>query len=427
MQEQEKRDLVVLHVHHGLREREADRDCRLVEEQASMYGLPFETIQIPPESYAGRENLQSRARDLRYAYFEETAERWNAQKIATGHQRDDHVETLLMQMFRGTGSLRGIRPVRDGRYIRPLIDVSREDLLSYAADRGVPYHEDSSNRNTRYLRNRIRKEMVPWIRAQINPSFDRSLTRLSAILQDEDDCLDRLAGRAFDRASRPPPASGVVALRRTVLEELEPALRRRVIRLAYARIRGSTFGLSYSRVQEICRCLDSGRSVLHRRFPLHGGIHLFLETRELLLSREDLWSCRPYQYPLAVGEFLRVPEARTGVYTRLVSCSQVDPETGRTADQTLLAWDPSAGEVLVRNFRPGDRFRPAGMGGEKKLKDFFIDQKITRSQRVRIPLLEIGGVIAWVAGQRMDERFRPLDRNRSCLHVRLVRDGDPDA
>ncbi len=420
VREREGIELVVAHLHHGLRGKEADRDFQFVEEQASLYGLAFEGYRIRPESYPGSANLQARARDLRYAFYEEVADRNGAGKIATGHQMDDLAETLLMQIFRGAGGFHGIAPVRSGRYIRPLLDVGREALLRYASSRGIQYLEDSSNQKRVYLRNRIRHDLVPWIREQINPSFERSLIHLACTLREEADCLDVLARRALDEALTKGSAQGVT-LRRQPLEQLERALRKRVIRLAYERIRGSTSGISYSRVQAICRCLDPGQGGSQRRFQLQGGIQLFIEYEEVLLSRDDLWESSPYRYPLSLDEVLPVPEAGVGIHARLVSRELATPEAMRDGDQAFLARGPGTREMVVRNFRPGDRFRPQGVGGEKKLKDFFIDHKLPRSRRSRIPLLEIDGVLAWVAGWRLDERFQFPEKDPTCLHVRIVR------
>ncbi len=419
--------LVVAHLHHGLRGEEADRDYRFVEEQASRYGFPFEGLRVRPDSYPGKANLQARARDLRYAFYEEAAERHGAQKIATGHHRDDQVETLLMQLFRGTGTFRGILPVRDGRYIRPLLELGRQGLLGYASSRGVPYVEDSTNRKRAYLRNRIRHDFTPWIRKEINPSFDRALTRLADILSDEADCMDALARRGLNQALKSVSPKGDVTLRRKHLEELEPALRKRVIRLAYERIHGSTSGLSFARVQEICRCMEPPAGGAQRRFHLQGGIHLFLEYEEVLLSRRDLWVCPLYRYPLSLDEVLAVPEAGAEIQARLVPRGPVTSEALQDRDQAFLAWGPGPREMAVRNVRPGDRFRPMGAGGGKKLKDFFIDRKVPRSVRSRIPLLEIDGVVAWVAGWRMDDRFRIPENAPDCLHIRIQWQGEPDS
>jgi tRNA(Ile)-lysidine synthase len=418
--EREALVLVVAHLHHGLRGEEADGDFRWVEEQVSRYGLPFVGYKMKPAAYPGRSNVQSRARDLRYAFYEEVAQSWKAQKIATGHHRDDQVETLIMQMFRGTGSLRGMQPVRGTKYIRPLIDLSRDEILHYAEGRGIGFCEDSSNRSNSYLRNRIRRELIPVVREHVNPSFERVLIQFSTIRRDEADCLDVLARRGLASARKPSVPPVEMRLDRKTLQELEPALRRRVIRFAYEEVQGSTAGLSFPRVQEICSCLEFPYGVGQRRFPLHGGVHLFLEYEEVLLSREDIWACRPYRYPLAVGEVLSVPEAGAEIHTRLVFREGAIPKVSCEDVSAWLDWDEIPHEVVVRNVRPGARFRPLGRCREEKMKDFFIEEKVPRSQRVRLPLMEVDGVIAWVAGRKIGERFSPSERTRLLLEVRVV-------
>jgi len=412
--------LVVAHVHHGLRGEEAERDLRLVESRARAYGLPFEFLRVPPASYRAGENVHARARELRYGFLERTAEKWGARKIVTGHHRDDHVETLLMQLFRGSGTLRGIPAVRDGRYLRPLLAVGRQDLVRYAAARGVPHREDASNRDPAFLRTRVRQDLLPRIRDLVNPSVEGALTRFSQILREESDYLDLLARDALRRCVRPGPRPGELAVSRRGLSSQHPALRRRVLRLAFARVTGSTRGLGYAQVQAVSRSLDDASARAQRRFRLHGGVHLFVEPEEVVLSREDLWSCRPYRYVLRVGELLRVPEAGVALLARTVLCGKGRPDPCGGGGEALLAWEEGGGDLAVRNARPGDWFRPLGMGGKKKLKEFFIDRRIPRSRRVRVPLVEVGGAIAWVAGEQVDERFRPTGGERRCLHVQVM-------
>jgi len=412
--------LVVAHVHHGLRGEEADRECRFVEQQAFRYGLRFEGVRIPSSGYEGKGNLQARARELRYAFYEEVARKHGARRIATGHHRDDRVETILMQWMRGAGGLRGISPVRDNRYIRPLMEVGRTDILRYAESCGVPYVEDPSNRSRTYLRNRIRQDLVPWIRREANPSFERVLIRLADILKEDGDCLDALARDALDAALAPGGRGRDLVLRRAHLERLHPALRKRVVRFAYERLRGSTWGLSFGRLEEISRSMEPGRDPAPRRFELQGGVRVFLEQDLLLLSESDLWDGPSYSYPLLPGKALFVPEADAEFLAREVPLERLAPETLLDRDQAVLALRPdAAGTLRVRSARPGDRFRPRGAGGGKKIQDYFVDSKVPRRMRASIPLLEVGGEIAWVAGMRQDERFRIRGAATECLHVRV--------
>ncbi len=410
--------LVIAHVHHGLRAEEGEKEFRFVEDLARRYEVPFEGRRVDASSYDGAGNVQARARRLRVRFFEEVALEWGAGRIATGHHRDDHAETLLMQMLRGTGGLIGIRPVRDDRYIRPLIEVSRETIQAYATDRGLSFCEDSSNRKKTYLRNRIRKELIPWIQREANPSFVDSLVQLASILQEEGRCLDGVAVEALERITNRTNRDGEVVLRRDLLEGLPRAIQRRVLRKCFGQLDGSTRGLSYVHLEGICDALGAPEDGVHKAFSLPRGVRAFLEYDKLYLTRRELWEVAPYEIPLSLGEERPIPGA--GIMLRADRVPS--PEThcpGGEKDRNLafLDADLADGEMVVRNVRPGDRFRPSGLGGEKKIKDFFIDEKIPRSLRRRIAILEVGGQVAWVVGYRTDDRFKVSDETRATIRL----------
>jgi tRNA(Ile)-lysidine synthase len=407
--------LVVAHIHHGLRGEEADRDLQFVEDLATRYDLPFEGTRIAPSEYPKGENTQARARKLRYRFYEEVARRWGGSRIATGHHQDDHEETLLMQILRGTGGLQGIRPVREGRYIRPLIEIRREEILAYARRTGLAFCEDSSNQKRSYLRNRIRQELIPWIRREVDPSFSGPLLQLGSILQEDARCLDVMAEEALSEAVVGAPVEGEIILRRDLMEALPRPIQRRVLRLTYRRLEGSTRGLSYTHVEGVCDGLARWEGRVHKVFSLPRGVRVFLEYEVVCFSRRDLWEVQPYEYPLFVGEERPIPQAGIALHARRVPFDSFPPEATRDRNRAWLDADLSDGEMVVRNARPGDRFRPLGLGGEKKLKDFFIDEKIPRSLRRRIVILEIEGRVGWVVGYRIDDRFKVSEGTQFAL------------
>jgi len=410
--------LVVAHLHHGLRGEEADQELRFVEREASRYGAPFEWKRMESSVYGKGENIQAQARTLRYAFFEDVASRWNAQKIATGHHRDDQVETLLLQLFRGTGSLTGIHPFREGRIIRPLLQVGRSDIVAYVRERSLSYRTDSSNTKRTYLRNRIRQELLPWLRQEVNPALSQSLIRFSSMLQEDQLCLDRLAKESYALALDPVSDPDQKVLKRDQLASLEPALRGRVIREAYRCITGTTQGLTHTHIRKISELLDQGGEGGQKRISLPGGVHLFQEYDHILMSRTDPWNCPPYEYPLLFEQERSIPEAGMRLLARPVSCMERLSEETRDPSVAFLGTGSDAScRMLVRNFRPGDRFSPAGMGGTKKLKDFFIDEKIPNSIRYRLPLLLINERIAWVVGYRVDERFKISKHTETCIKI----------
>ncbi len=418
--------LVIAHVHHGLRREEGEREFRFVEALASRYKLPFEAMRVDASGYGKGGNVQARARRYRIRFFEEVAARWGAARIATGHHRDDHLETLLMQLLRGTGGLIGIPPVREGRFIRPLIEIPRSGIREYAREAGLDYCEDSSNQKRTYLRNRIRQELIPWIRREANPAFGDALLRFSAISREEGQWLDRLAEEAVERALCRTGPRGETHLRRDLLEGYPRALQRRVLRESYRRLAGSTQGLSHVHLEGICDALQRPGGRVHKQFSLPRGIRAFLEYDEVCLSRRDLWKAAPYEVSLIPGEKRRIPEAGMVLLAESVSCGGVPPRGGEDRECVFLDVGPTPGNLVVRNARAGDRFRPYGLGGEKKIKDFFIDRKIPRSMRNRIAILEIGGKIAWVVGQAVDDRFKVTEETRSMLRVQALPFGRED-
>jgi len=420
--------LVIAHVHHGLRPEEGDREFRFVEGLASRYGVPFEGRRIEASSYATGANVQAQARRFRVRFFEDVAREWGAGRIATGHHRDDHAETLLMQVLRGTGGLIGIRPVRDGTYIRPLIEIPRERIQAYARGLELPFCEDSSNRKRTYLRNRIRQDLIPWIRKEANPSFVDSLLQLASILEEETKCLDTFAEEALERVTRRSISEAEVILRRDLLEGMPRAIQRRVLRRSYGRLVGSTQGLSYVHLEGVCDALGKPEGRVHKVFSLPRGVRVFLEYEEVYLTRRDLWQVTPYEVPLPPGDERLISEA--GIILRAHRVV-FDGSSPGTFENRLSGWgedrycacldaDLAVGEMVVRNARPGDRFRPLGSGGWKKLKDFFSDEKIPRSLRRRIAILEIGGRVAWVVGYRVDDRFKVSEGTREVMSVQAL-------
>jgi tRNA(Ile)-lysidine synthase len=412
--------LVVAHVHHGLRAEEGDREFRFVEGLSSRYDVPFEGRKIDAVSYAQGANIQALARRLRLRFYEEVASRWRANKIATGHHRDDHAETLLMQILRGTGGLKGIRPVREGKYIRPLIEIRKEEIQAYTGEMQLAFCEDPSNRKRAYLRNRIRQDLIPWICSEVNPSFSDSLLHLASILHEEARCLDAISEEAVEKTVDPTQRNGEVVLRRDHLERMPRAIQRRVLRQSYGLLEGSTQGLSYAHLEGICDALDKPGGRVHKAFSLPRGIRAFLQYDAVHLSRKDLWEVTHYEYPLCLGEERLIPEAGVLLRADRLPRDSLYPGEMRDPNCAFLDADLSDGEMAVRNARPGDRFYPLGLGGEKKLKDFYIDEKIPRSLRRRIAILEIGGRIGWVVGYRIDDRFRLSPNSRWMIRVRAV-------
>jgi tRNA(Ile)-lysidine synthase len=407
--------LTVLHLNHGIRGKEAARDQRFVHELSEHYSLPYldQEVDVPAYKKQNSLTLQEAARELRYRFFEQAMETYNLDKVAIGQTADDQAETVLMRLIRGGGArgLKGIPPVREG-YIRPLIEVWREELLHYAQHKGLAFVQDSSNLKKDYLRNRIRLELLPAL-SEYNPGIKERLLHLAQVLGEDESFLDGLAEEI---------AKGIVTVDHEVsisipsLLSLPAALQARILQHAFARLaaRGT---LEYPHITNVMALIGEGGG--SKQVTLPGGYWARRSYDTLVLGRQA-------ETPAGMaGEIEITIPGRTrleGLAMELeaaIAEGRLDPQAD--PDTALLDFHRLALPLRVRTFQPGDCFIPLGMESPKKLKNLFIDLKIPRAERLRIPLVISGDAICWVAGWRIDERFKILPETQKALKLSLRR------
>lgn len=417
-------DLRVLHVNHGLRGEESDRDEALVAETAGRLGIPGEAVRIDLKAEAGEDkrSLQELAREVRYRKLEEAAERWGFSRIAVGHNADDQVETILENLLRGSGidGLSGI-PYKRGRIIRPLLEVPRREIEEFLGREQVNFCVDSSNLKTVYLRNRVRLELVPLLK-QYNPNLTATLHRTAAALREDASLLEQLTRSAVS-------GMGIIvdegSIRIPVAELLSQplALQRRIVRLALQRMAGGAPGGSFqqvSRLLELATSQESGR-VAHLSRGLQGRREygwLVLERRGPQLDGGH------WEYELSIPGRTVLPEAGGVIEAEIIE-RDLHPGGGGIIgkamgqaggrDRVALDLDRIRLPVYARRRRPGDRFYPLGLGGSQKVKEFFIDRKVSREMRDKTPVVGAGEDIYWLAGCRADARFAADCQTRRFL------------
>ncbi len=395
--------LVAAHLNHCLRGPESDADEEFCRNLALRYAIPFESRRLDVKEYATQQglNLEDAGRRARIAFFDELRVTWQATAVALAHHADDQAETVLMRLLRGAGpdGLAGM-PYRNGRgSIRPLLNISRSEIEAWLTERGLTWREDASNRDTAFLRNRIRHELLPLLE-QYNPAIRERLTATAALLADENDLLERLAGDLADRS-----CSGDGETIRCDIDLLagqHPALRRRVFRHLLGRLAGNLDHFSGRHITALERLLESPNP--NASLDLPQGITAAREYGSLLLRRpcatpvpaaDEQLIAGPGRYPLPGGGSLTVT-----IEPAPSALSPFPPDS---------AWfDPTKAPFpwLLRTFRNGDRIVPLGMTGSKKVKDLFMDEKIPLPQRRRIPLLFSGETLIWVCGLRSSNLSR---------------------
>lgn len=394
----------LLHVQHGLRGAEADADAAFCRALAAQRGLPFEQIDVDVKSEQVRSgsSLESAARRLRYAALEEAARRMGATVVATGHTVDDQAETVLLRLFRGA-ALRGagaIRP-RRGMFVRPLLDCRRAELREYLRARGLEWREDSSNVDRAIPRNRLRLDVLPAIEAGW-PGAVPALARFARTAADDEAWLTRQAAEAAADVIR--TAADGVELISEGLRRLPVPLARRVVREAIERAGGTANAADLDRV---LRLAVSGRD--GQQLDLRGlGVVRRGDAVRLEPARgTDAGPVPVWQYELPVPGEVHIRE--TGVTVR--ASYQTGPERpGPSHDAGAVAAVQASAVALpltVRSRRPGDRFTPLGAPGRRRLQDVFVDRKIPRGVRDRIPIVvDAEGRIVWVASVAVAERCR---------------------
>lgn len=416
--------LAVIHVNHGLRGEESEEDARFVARLCQDLGIEGRSVRLslePPHAGRRRSSLQERARDARYAVLLAEGRALAVDRIALGHQADDQAETLLMWMLRGAGTtgLAGIPPIRDALFIRPLLGISREQILEYLQARGLPYRNDSSNAKPVYLRNRIRQDLLPRLKVY-NPAIVDVLARQAKVLKDDDLYLEAMASAALDPLTQTRP-DGSLVVDRAGLLALPPALRRRAVRLLFRRLNPSLPCPSFTVVESVIRQVFLGRSGAGITALGLAISHEYASVR-FGPAGVPVGGTPQASLPLPCPSALRWPLTGQIIRARLADeAVSTAPGHRQTAVFDLDRFTPT---LTVRSWRCGDVFQPAGMRGRsKKLQDFFSDSKIPRRERGAVPLVTAPEGILWVVGHRADHRFAatPDTRRRLVLDVQSSR------
>ncbi len=412
--------LVVVHINHMARGKDSDADADFVESVAEKLKLPFylKKIDVGVERLQLKTSFQDAARIIRYQFFEETLEATGGNKIALGHSADDQVETILMNIVRGTGlkGLAGIPQVR-GYIIRPFLEIHRKDLEVYLEEKHISFRDDSSNWDKKYLRNRIRHELIPQLETY-NPGVKKCLQEMSGIAREEDSLLSQMVRDIFKQKSH-----FLEGDEKNIVWSIDDfqsypiALRQRLVREIFCRITGDMQAITAYHVQQIINLFNSPKSGKALNIPREVTVTCSYDS--VLFSKGIGGICEnePLVTSITVPGTTELLEGKIRIQTQILAdkknFSSFDSER-----QAFLDLGETGLIIKARFFRAGDRFCPLGMKGNKKLKSFFIDQKVPRNLRTQIPILtNANDDIIWVYGQRISHLYRVTDKTEKVLFI----------
>jgi tRNA(Ile)-lysidine synthase len=411
--------LIVAHINHMARGKDSDADAGFVESVAEQLKLPFylKKIDVEIERLKLKTSFQDAARIIRYQFFEKTLQSVGGNRVALGHTADDQVETILINIVRGTGlkGLAGIPQVRDC-IIRPFLEFYRVDLEVYLKENDISFREDCSNFDKKYLRNRIRHELIPHLETY-NPGIKKCLKEMSGIVREDDSLLSQKTREIFKQKIDKDNEKNIIWDIKD-FQSYPIALRQRLAREIFCHITGDMQAITANHVQQIINLFNSPKTGKVLNIPR--GVTVTCSYESVFFSKITDGICENDQLVTQISipgttELLEGPIRK--VQTQIIGCN-LELSSLETSRQAFFDLEKTGLGIQARFFRAGDHFCPLGMTGNKKLKSFFIDQKVPHRMRSHIPILtNVDDDIIWVYGQRISHHYRVTDKTVKVLFI----------
>ena len=423
--------LTVVHVNHGLRGEHSDSDAEFVTAVAQQLGLECFVERVDARNAAKRRgiSIEMASRDLRYGSLSKIARhicRSTVEHvvIVTAHTADDQAETLLLRLARGAGrqGLSGIhreRYIDDIALVRPLLDVSRDEVGAYLKQSKRSWREDESNRDVTFLRNRVRHEILPALE-QLNPRVREALVRTAGILRDGDAWLDSIAKTLLEACRHETDRK---ALNVGVLHQHVVAAARRLLRLWLIEQGLAAEDLVLQRIDEILALVHASRGTGSVAVTMNRAVEKRYDKIVVMPMSSGHAGLQPYREKVAVpGETVL---GNQGLHIITSESDEIrrprSQRVGSLPSRASLSRAAIGRKILyVRTWKPGDAIRPLGLAGSQKVQDLFVNAKIPRDQRARIPLFECGGEIVWIPGHRVSRGWEVKEYDK-ILEIRVER------
>jgi len=395
--------IFAVHLNHMFRGVDADADAEFVRHICKEWDIPCSIENFDVPAYAKQQGLspEEAGREVRYRLFNEVMTAVNGNKIAVAQNMNDHVETIMMRLLRGTGldGLKGIDAVR-GDIIRPLLEVDRQDIEEYCRENGLTPRVDKTNLQPIYLRNKVRLELLPYLKESFNPNLNEALVRMSQVIREENDYLEALTEEALKRIGTVQEQS--IRFKADELKEIHTAMQKRLLRKAVEKLSGSLNGFEYKHFQGIMELLDKPTGAA---IELPKDLKAYISYENLILCKKIEKPDKKCYYMLKYNNENTLEGIDGAINVRLLDSKDLGVIPKSTGTIYLDA-DKIKHELVIRNRASGDVFSPIGMRGSKKLKDYFIDRKVPKEKRDNILLLADGNEIVWILGSIISEKYK---------------------
>jgi tRNA(Ile)-lysidine synthase len=394
--------LHAVYFNHGLRPRAAAKEEKFCRQLCARWHVKFEVVQanVPALARARKVGFEEAARDFRYEHLGRIADRIGASKIALGHQADDQAETILFRILRGSGrtGVLGIPITRD-RFIRPLLNISRADIIAYLKQRQIAYCLDRSNDRTKYRRNLIRNRILPLLRTSVNPQVDQALRDLAETLGEEESFLDQMTRRVY-RRTKAVSSGGKLMLDLQIYAGYPIWLRRRVLRLAIGELSGNSLTLD----KRVTDRIDQAALTGGKGSSLSADFRVAVTPRHLVLF-SPLTSGKAVPV-IPDGAWRKIGSADGAIRAAIGKKTTAKAVAARRALRVAVDRDRLELPLSIRPIRPGDRFTPLGMRGRKKVGDYLTDRKLPVVWRDEVLAVCDQQGIVWLVGWDIADRMK---------------------
>ncbi|MDR0879562.1 MAG: tRNA lysidine(34) synthetase TilS [Clostridioides sp.] len=411
-------DIYAAHLNHQIRGLDASLDALYVSKLCKEMGVAFfvKSIDIPAYCKEAGLSVEDGARKKRYEMFYELKEEIGADKIAIAHNMNDQAETILMRMMRGTGiqGLRGIEYERDDVLIRPLLDIPKSEVLEYCSKNSLEPRIDKTNLETVYTRNKIRLKLIPYMSDNFNSNVVESIVRMGNNIRVDSDFIERETMKAYSEIlSNRPQDKSRIEIDLEIYSKLDGAIKSRIVRHAIKDVLGDTNFMDQVHIEQVMSLEPDSK--LEKMIVLPRGMFAYRKKGSIILTSEEIIEEKlEFCYNVPCNGFIKIRDIGKVVKTEVMG---IERFKSLKVDKGSKGFDLNRikGGIVIRNRQPGDKIKLAM--GNKKIKDLFIDMKIPKEDRCRIPIvLDEEGVMC-VGDFRISEDYKISDTTREVLRI----------
>ncbi|SHI04753.1 tRNA(Ile)-lysidine synthase [Clostridium grantii DSM 8605] len=414
-------NLVAAHINHCLRGEDSEEDERFVRVFCENHNIPLYVKKIDIEEVSKHLGISSEmaGREVRYQYFEQLLEELSANKIALAHHANDQAETILMRLIRGCGleGIIGIKPVREERYVRPMIHLLRTEIENYCLTNNLNPRIDKSNYENIYSRNKIRLELIPYIKENFNHDIVNTLNRFSETVKIDNDYLELCAEKKFKDYFSVEYNNGVICEK--AFQE-HPAILNRIIRMAIKSIKGDLTNVEKKHIEGI---ISLQKNSTGKELNLPDGIKIFNNYKDVCIKQyideSDIISYPNEEYKLLIEGITKIEKENFNISLKILKNDDARKINKNNKFIKYFDYDLINNDIILRYRKNGDRFSPLGMKGSKKIKDYFMDLKIPKNKRDEVPMICFDKEIAWIVGYGISEKFKVNDKTKDILQIKI--------